>query len=344
MMRRSFLIPLCLGGVVVFGLPAAIAKANLDRTHLPVGKTATYAQRNALWSCQSTFSANAPGAFKDGPWLNGDGTWDMTKKITVDGSTTWPNANLTVSVSGTDRVITGNALPLLGKTGNYPVAATDDAYAYDRNPNTVRAQTIALKIPATPTANASPQCVGGEVGISLDGPPIFSSIDAGGRDAQAYEIQDGCGGHPQISGVYHYHGLSGCSDRTKQFGWALDGFAIWGSVDPVTGLEWTNDELDECHGTTSEITLDGKKLTTYHYVANDQYPYTLGCYRGTPSARTVAGNGEQTGGQGTSVPPAPTTISRGTTVGRASIPTTKAVKRPAKKTAKKPTPTTRRHD
>lgn len=324
-MRRSFALALTLGGVAVIGVPAAMAKNNLDRTKLVVGKTSTSAQRDRLWSCQSSFSSNAPGAFKDGPWLNSDGTWDMTKKVTVDGSTKWPNANLSVSVSGADRVIMGNALPINGATGTYPVASTDDAYNYDRNPNTIRAQTISVKIPAQPKVNATPQCVGGEVGISLDGPAIFSSIDAGGRDAQAYEIQDVCSGHPERTGTYHYHGLSACSDKTRQFGWSLDGFAIWGSVDPATGIEWTNDELDECHGVTSEITLDGKKVTTYHYVANDQYPYTVGCYRGTPSARSAADTGGQPGAQqtgGGAGAGAPT--SAVTTPATTSVPTTKA--------------------
>ena len=302
-MRRSLALSLAIGGVIAIGVPAAFARATLDRTHLPIGKTSTSAQKNQLWACQTSFATNAPGAYKEGPWMNGDGTWDMTKKVHVAGSTTWPNANLTIKVSGTERVITGNALPTKATTGTYPVASTDPAYNYDRNPNTIRAQTVSLKLTASPKANASPQCAGGEVGISLEGPPIFTSIDAGGRDAQAYEVQDSCDGHPQVSGVYHYHGLSACSDRTKQFGWALDGFPIWGPIDPATGRELTNDDLDECHGTTSAIPIDAKTVTMYHYVANDQYPYTVGCFRGTPSARSAVSGGSASVKNGPGGPP-----------------------------------------
>ena len=30
--------------------------------------------------------------------------------------------------------------------------------------------------------------------------------------------------------------------------------------------------------------LDGEKVKTYHYEATLEYPYTLGCFRGTPVA------------------------------------------------------------
>ena len=302
-MRRSIATSITLASIALIGIPAAYARSVVDKTHLTVGKTSTSAQKDHLWSCQTNFSSNAEGAYKDGPWMNGDGTWDLTKKVHVSGSVSWPNANITVKISGADRVFTGNALPVKATTGTYPVASTDAAYQYDRNPNKISAQTVSLKITATPKAAAAPQCAGGEVGISVDGPPIFTSIDAGGRDAQAYEVQDSCNGHPQNTGVYHYHGLSACTDRTKQFGWALDGFPIWGPVDPTTGQELSNDDLDECHGTTSEITIDGKKVTMYHYVANDQYPYTVGCFRGTPSARSAVSSGGGGGGTTTNTKP-----------------------------------------
>ena len=30
-----------------------------------------------------------------------------------------------------------------------------------------------------------------------------------------------------------------------------------------------------------EITWDGEKVTMYHYHATHEFPYTVGCYRGT---------------------------------------------------------------
>ena len=78
-MRRSLALALTIGGVVAIGVPAAFARAAVDRTHLPVGKTSTSAQRDRLWSCQTNFDSNSAGAFTQGPWFNGDGTWDLTK-------------------------------------------------------------------------------------------------------------------------------------------------------------------------------------------------------------------------------------------------------------------------
>ena len=39
----------------------------------------------------------------------------------------------------------------------------------------------------------------------MSGIPIYSAFDAGGRDAVATEVQDGCDAHPEITGQYHYH-------------------------------------------------------------------------------------------------------------------------------------------
>jgi YHYH protein len=335
-MKRFVLLTATFVGIGLVGIPAARART-IDRTKLTLGVVSSSAKKNSMWSCRTGFDANAAGAQKSGAWINGDGTWDKTKKPSVAGSVKWPNANLSVTVSGANRVITGNLLPVTNPTGVYPIASSDPAYEFDRNPGSIRAQTVSLSIPASPKVSAQATCVGGEVGISLDGPAIFSAIDAGGRDAQAYELQDSCSGHPQNTGQYHFHGLSDCTDKTKQFGWALDGFPIWGPIDPVTGQEWSNDELDECHGITSEITIDGAKVTMYHYVANDQYPYVVGCFRGTTSARAVVSGGGQPGGGGglnppgqPLPPPAPTAAA-----------TTAAPTKPST-TVKKPAPKTRR--
>ena len=44
----------------------------------------------------------------------------------------------------------------------------------------------------------------------------------------------------------------------------------------------TNADLDECHGRTSPVLLDGEVVTTYHYSATHEFPYFIGCYRGEP--------------------------------------------------------------
>ena len=112
------------------------------------------------------------------------------------------------------------------------------------------------------------------------GAALFNAIDAQGKDAVAHEVQDTCSGHPQMSGVYHYHGLPSCiglgstKKHSKLIGWALDGFPVYGPYGDG-GDYLSNAELDRCHGITD-------KKHGFHYVANYEFPYTVGCYRGTP--------------------------------------------------------------
>ena len=87
-----------------------------------------------------------------------------------------------------------------------------------------------------------------------------------------------------MSSEYHYHTLSSCIDDTSVstvIGYALDGFPITG---PKVGAQsiLTTADLDECHGITSTVTLDGKSVTTYHYVMTQDFPYSVSCFRSTP--------------------------------------------------------------
>jgi hypothetical protein len=155
----------------------------------------------------------------------------------------------------------------------------------DPNPNPIRPQAVAVRWAASPQVVAQASCVPmGPVGYSLDGVAIFNGLDAQGRDAVAYEVQDACAGHPQQQGLYHYHGFSPCLHQQAQFGevlgFALDGFPILG---PKTndGHWIQNAELDECHGQYGPVNIGGTTVMTYHYRFTREYPYTVGCYRGT---------------------------------------------------------------
>ncbi len=107
-----------------------------------------------------------------------------------------------------------------------------------------------------------------------------------GRDAVAHEVQDLCDGHPQMHGEYHYHGPSPCLPNEnadeKLIGYALDGFGIYSSYD-AHGNELTDADLDACHGRTSTVTWNGRRVSIYHYVLTREYPYMLGCFKGTPA-------------------------------------------------------------
>lgn len=274
--------------------------SNVDLTRLEVGdgKYFTSPQAGYVFSCQTTF--NGGGATGTGNWMNGDGTWNSLMKAVVDGSVSWPY-EFTITVQGDRRVFTGNGLPN-HTTGTYPISPSDDAYAVDRNPNSISEQNITVSLPANPTVANQATCVGGEVGIMLSGVPMFNAFDAQGLDAGANEVQDNCDGHPQQQGVYHYHSLSDCSADTSTghsalMGYAFDGFGIYGYYDE-DGTEIINADLDECHGHVGVIEWDGQMVEMYHYHATREFPYTVGCFKGTPSVRSVGGQGQGEQNQG----------------------------------------------
>lgn len=257
----------------------------------------TAAQRGYVWSCMTQF--NGGGVQATGAWLNGDGTWDLTRKLTVDGAVAWPH-EFTITVQGGQRVFQSNDLPD-HMTGVFPISPADDAYQVDRNPNSIQSQSVRLELPANPVLAPQPSCVGGEVGIMLSGVLIFNSFDAEGRDAPANEVQDSCQGHPQQTGLYHYHSLSGCIEDTAAghsalMGYAFDGFGIYGYYGQ-DGAELTNAALDGCHGHTHTIEWDGRIVEMYHYHATHEFPYVLGCFRGTSTIQGPIGGQSGQGGE-----------------------------------------------
>ena len=266
--------------------PTASATLNLHRLPLGDGKLSNVAQVGSVQACQTTFG-NAPGAFKEGGWIQPNGTWDATQKIAVAGAVRWPDAAYSVSVNGGARIITTASLPVQEATGVFPIAATDSAYQYDRNPNRIAPQSFRFGLPAMPAVAPSPTCLGlGIIGVLRDGVVLFNALDAQGRDAVAHEIQDACNGHPEITNVYHHHSVSACLLRTPAnsavlVGYALDGFGIYVERDGAGNLP-TNADLDACHGRVSAVRWDDTDVTIYHYVASQEYPYTLGCFRGKP--------------------------------------------------------------
>lgn len=259
-----------------------------DLTELPIGDglLSSAPKIGYLWSCQTQFNPNAGGAQATGNWYDAaKGIWNFNLKPVVDGAVTWDSLR-SLMVTGNVRMIETNGLPS-HPTGTFPVSSSDDAAQFDRNPNSISAQSFHLELPADPTFAANPSCVRGEVGISIDGVVINNALDARGRDAAATEIQDACQGHPHVGGVYHYHGYSLCLEdqnvtgQSAMIGWALDGFGIYGPYDE-NGHVLTSADLDECHGRTSLVEWDGEMVEIYHYVATFDYPYTVSCYRGTP--------------------------------------------------------------
>src|SRR5262249_42788690 len=134
--------------------------------------------------------------------------------------------------------------------------------------------------------DGTPHCISGQVGVMTTGVALFDAFDAGLRDAGAWEVQDSCQGHPEITGTYHYHSLSSCIADTSVatvIGYALDGIPITGPKVADHNI-LTTDDLDDCHGIVSTINLDGRQTNTYHYVMTQDFPYSASCFRSKPTS------------------------------------------------------------
>jgi hypothetical protein len=263
-----------------------------DLTRLPLGDAlkSDSPKRGHIWPCH--VDETAGGASVVGPWINvAADTFNKIAKPQVPGNVSW-SASFLMRVENGKRIFIGNSLPPHG-TGIYPIPENTDAYRYDQNPNSIQNQTLSFSLSAQPVPADNPSCAPEAVGILLSGIPLFSALDAPGRDAVAHEVQDRCEGHPQPSGIYHYHSLTNCMKDERQadgssklIGYAIDGFGIFGPYGPG-GKEYESKDLDECHGLTSAIMWDDKLILQYHYIATTDFPYTVGCLRGTFDRATV---------------------------------------------------------
>jgi hypothetical protein len=262
--------------------------AAVDPKALPLGdgKVSTSPQVGYIDSCTTSFRGG--GARHAGDWINESaGTWNSETKVSVTGSVDWPTASFSNTLPGNDRILTTNDLPLKDLTGTFPIARSDPAYQFDTNPNHIAAQTITLTLPANPAAAATPNCVSlGYIGVLTNGVLLFNALDDAGRDAVAHETQDTCDGHPDGRERYHYHNIASCirsrsTGSSTLVGYAIDGYGIYVERDRKGNLP-TNADLDVCHGRTSQVEWNGKQTTIYHYDATLEYPYTIGCFHGTP--------------------------------------------------------------
>jgi hypothetical protein len=264
--------------------------AAIDPARVPLGdgRISTVPKVGYVDSCVTAFGGIG-GAQAIGPWIDETGrTWDRAAKPSVAGAVRWPQARYTVTTSGTRRVIAFNDLPVGHVTGTFPISASDPASAYDRNPNRIAAQSVTWRLALRPKPAARASCLPlGPIGVLADGAFLYDALDGEGRDAAAHEVLDVCGGHPDPSSSYHHHDVPSCliarapKGAATPVGWALDGFGVYVVKDAAGNLP-ANAALDACHGTTSVVPWNGRPARIYHYVATLEYPYTVGCFRGTP--------------------------------------------------------------
>jgi hypothetical protein len=245
-------------------------------------------------SCVTQFPSTG-GASVEGPWIEkARKTWDSLTKVAVAGRVSWSEAHFTIAVRGDRRIIKFNDLPIDHTSGVFPIQSGTTAYRYDQNPNRIVAQKFDWSLPLNPQPAAHPGCTsGGPVGVLDDGVALFNALDGEGRDAGAHEVLDSCAGHPMMSGIYHHHEVPPCildqvrDGQTKLVGYALDGYGIY-VVKNRYGQLPGNASLDACHGTVSKVIWNGKLTRIFHYVATLEYPYTVGCFHGTPISSGVS--------------------------------------------------------
>lgn len=187
-------------------------------------------------------------------------------------------SGLNITVEGDKKILTTNDIPN-HENGPFPSRF---------NPNTVQEQNFRFVIPAHPKYSEHttrlPQL--GPIGVAVNGVTFFNPYNRDGDDAvtgSRRERFDDCQGHPTAFGAYHYHQYSKCvikdepGQHSKIFGWAFDGFAVYGPQG-VGGKEPT--DLDKCNGHVHP----GDSQDKYHYHVTKTFPYIIGCYHGEVDA------------------------------------------------------------
>lgn len=182
------------------------------------------------------------------------------------------------------------------KSAYYPTSnALYEAYSgttfggvtFSKNPNSIIEQTTTFKIPVNPKLDAAHSATPlGPIGISLNGVPFFNQY-AGPSQPLTSEIVsfDKYYGHPQQSGMYHYHVeplylTTVKSTKSGLLGFLLDGFPVYGPQEE-DGTIVTNAILDVYHGHTHK-TIDFS-AGSYHYHFTAEAPYLNGSgFYGTP--------------------------------------------------------------
>jgi YHYH protein len=280
--------------------PSPAGNSGVDITNLPIGGIVTNTVnttgpvKGKIYVSVGSYNvmlAGTTGNVAKGAWINPDGvTYDKTKKAVVSGSVTWPYQYSTGS-DGTTRTIKGNTLPST-TTGTYPIDPTTVAYTIDPNPNQIGSENYTITMPSDPQPATTASPLGlGAIGVMTNGGLLYAGVDGKGNDANAYEVQDSNVGHPSETDHYHTHQVPetlyseilGRPNTTKLVGYAADGYAIVAETGSDGNLLSTS-QLDEFHGNTSTyIDENGQSVTRFHYTVSQDWPYTIGAFKGTPA-------------------------------------------------------------
>lgn len=143
--------------------------------------------------------------------------------------------------------------------------------------------TNAWQLPVTPKMAANPisaknNLFRGAIALAANGVPIFNALNNRGEDANLIGELDEWGGHCGRADDYHYHTaplhLSKQVGATKPIAYALDGYPLYGALEPNGS---PRQPLDEYNGHV----FKGK----YHYHGTTTYPYANGGMRGVVTVR-----------------------------------------------------------
>ena len=194
--------------------------------------------------------------------------------LSVNGTSAQNTITLTEDTTNSQIVITGNGVPnytptilgfnvtdgwntaVSGGLQTFKFSENNSGAAGGNNPNRIVVATETFRIPLSPVNNATATDTAlGTVGVAVNGIPIYNPFEDGNQTAATGRIFSGCCGHPQLTGVYHYHKYPTClrflqgdiwqSEKEKcdeidaliaggghspLIGFALDGWPVYGPV------------------------------------------------------------------------------------------------------------------
>jgi len=267
--------------------------------------------RNSIYVCQQFVPIPgggvipAPNQFTlaNTPWLSQGNLITISKIPTVPGAVQMAHT-FKVTTTSTTRHFKGSGIPN-HPIGTFPIPSTSASYPYyaalPSSPLYANAAEIPVMpydldvtVPRNPKPNATPTCFNDlTTGIVTQTGGAWHVEVAPNAQLQIFDPNaalptDRCFGHP-FSGMYHYHGYSwkcfpnkGAAGRPSPlYGYAMDGFGVYGPYGE-NGQLIHNTQLDVCHGHYGWIKWDGVWKYMYHYHVNNEYPYSIGCFRGTP--------------------------------------------------------------
>src|SRR5437763_13448617 len=87
-------------------------------------------QKGTVFVCDPhAFEQDGGPGGSGGPWVDEEaGTFDMAHKPFWNGDVRWDSAQFSITLSGNQRLVSGNGLPVCVQTGVYPVPSSDPSF------------------------------------------------------------------------------------------------------------------------------------------------------------------------------------------------------------------------